>query len=74
MGNRGNNQIISKITRFDEKDKLDIVALMAACDLTKESISDLFDHVIIPEVWKESWSIGVDKWLAWDFKNTNPEG
>ena len=36
--------IISKITRFDEKDKLDIVALMAACGLTKESISDLFDH------------------------------
>ena len=61
--------IISKLTRFDEKDKLDIVALMAACNITKVSISKLFDCVIVPEVWNESWEKGIEKWLAWDPNN-----
>ena len=57
--------IISKLTRFDEKDKLDIEALMAACNITKKSISTLIGYVSVPDVWTESWEKGIEKWKAW---------
>jgi len=59
--------ILSKITRFDEKDRLDIKELMRVCAIKRESLDALISMVVVPDVWGETWEAGLLKWRAWDF-------
>jgi hypothetical protein len=58
--------ILSKFTRFDEKDRLDIQDLMRVCAVTPEMIDGLIPLVVVPDVWAETWEDGLRKWRAWD--------
>lgn len=58
--------ILSKLTRFDEKDKLDIAALMRSRAITREMIDALIPLVVVPDVWNETWQAGLLKWRKWD--------
>jgi hypothetical protein len=57
--------IISKITRFDTKDRQDIRALMRSRNLNKNDIAYLMKEVDVPEVWKEAWELGLKEWGKW---------
>jgi hypothetical protein len=57
--------ILSKLTRFDEKDRLDIRELMACRNLTKPAISAWIDQAIVPDPWQELWIKGLKAWEAW---------
>ncbi len=46
--------IISKITRFDEKDKQDIALLMQTNSISKEEINKLIPDVSVPQLWEEA--------------------
>lgn len=59
--------ILSKITRFDEKDRLDIQELMRVCAIKRERLDALIPGVVVPDVWSETWESGLSKWRAWDF-------
>ncbi len=54
--------ILSKFTRFDEKDRLDIEDLMQVRALTRETIDALIPSVAVPGVWAETWEAGLRKW------------
>lgn len=54
--------IISKLTRFDEKDQADVRDLMRARGITKSDIDRLIDVVYIGDEWLESWEAGLRKW------------
>jgi hypothetical protein len=57
--------ILSKFTRFDEKDRLDIEDLMRVRGLSREAIDALIPSVVVPGVWTETWEAGLKKWRAW---------
>jgi hypothetical protein len=57
--------ILSKLTRFDEKDRLDVEDLMRARAITREMIDLLIPTVVVPDVWMETWQSGLQKWRAW---------
>ena len=57
--------ILSKFTRFDEKDRMDIEDLMRVRALTREAIDALIPSVVVPCVWAETWEAGLQKWQAW---------
>jgi hypothetical protein len=57
--------ILSKFTRFDEKDRLDIEDLMRVRALTREAIDALIPLVVVPDVWAETWEAGLRKWRVW---------
>lgn len=59
--------ILSKLTRFDEKDRLDIRDLMTCRSLTKDAVSTWLDRAIVPDVWQETWEKGVKAWHGWEF-------
>jgi len=57
--------ILSKFTRFDEKDRLDIEDLMRVRAVTREVIDALIPSVVVPDVWIETWETGLRKWRTW---------
>ena len=61
----GEDIILSKITRFDEKDRLDIEDLMRVCAIDKAAIDALIPSVVVPDVWAETWKTGLTKWRDW---------
>ena len=58
--------ILSKITRFDEKDRLDIQELMRVCAIKRESLDALISMVVVPDVWGDTWEAGLLKWREWE--------
>lgn len=57
--------ILSKLTRFDAKDQMDIGDLMRVCSITRNRIDGLIASAVVPEVWSETWSAGLQKWARW---------
>lgn len=58
--------ILSKITRFDEKDRLDIRDLLICRNLTKQALSAWIDQVVVPDLWNEAWNKGLTAWDRWE--------
>jgi hypothetical protein len=58
--------ILSKITRFDEKDRMDIQDLMRTRAITADRIDQLIASVVVPDVWSETWKAGLRRWRAWN--------
>ena len=56
------DMILSKLTRFDEKDQLDVRALMQAYQLSKSDITKLLSTASVPSLWQPSWQEGLEKW------------
>lgn len=62
-------ELIYSIPRFSED--VDILCAMSESkywkerNLSKDCIIDLFDRVIVPNLWKDAWYEGLKKWDLW---------
>jgi hypothetical protein len=57
--------ILSKLTRFDAKDQMDVADLMRECSITRARVDDLIGSAVVPAVWSETWNAGLRKWACW---------
>lgn len=54
--------IVSKLTRFDEKDQADVRDLMQACGLASGHLEPFIRSAVVPADWEETWAAGLRKW------------